>query len=294
MGAGAVSLAAKAAGFEVQAGDIAERSAIVGRGIIANCHVRLSITRTLDLLEFDGSKPLATDPAILDRLQPPRRRFFRGALQYLHSRAVTGIERDLLQCLVMRLLVHSFPLSLPEASDAPHAAAGEYDRLSSPRLAHYLRNGAISPASVLRARADVNASVLAGRASFERVDAFDLLRTDAEVAVLDPPYPGTQRYERAFQLLDDFLGGDALPDSAFSSAVPPIEGLLEACSHIPVVVLCAGNARIEEQEWMRLVGRHRTVVRSVSIPYRHYGAIATDRKNRDNREILILATKGPT
>ena len=292
-GAGSVALTAKAQGWKaVHGNDLAERSALVGRALLANSTHRLSPRVALQLFE-PAPKVSAPAPAILDRLEPPVAAFLRNAWCWLHSEQIVGVERDLVALLLVDLLIRCFPMGVPSASDAPHVASGDFDRLSGPRLAHYLKVGRrlIVPSAVLYRAKTINRAVFPGNATVARQDAFDFLAaTRADVAYLDPPYAGTQAYEHAFALLDEFLGAPPLPISSFSSKLPPLDELLDACRNIPVVVLSLNNALFNEEALSALVRRHRRVERLVSLPYRHYGAVATATKNAENREFLVLAT----
>jgi hypothetical protein len=64
--------------------------------------------------------------------------------------------------------------------------------------------------------------------------------------------------------------------------------LLDACRHIRVLVLSLGNGQLDEEQVRTLVSRHRRVRRLLSLPYRHYGAVASSVKNAINREFLVL------
>lgn len=126
--------------------------------------------------------------------------------------------RSLLGLTLMKLLLGSVPMSLLTATDAPHAARSDYDRISSRRLGHYLdaRSG-FTPASAWKAATDVNAGVIGGRGSAFRIDALTVLdRFEADVLYLDSPYAGTTGYARTYALLNSLFG--AKPDDA---TVPP-------------------------------------------------------------------------
>lgn len=293
IGAGSVALTAKALGWKaVHGNDLAERSALVGRALLANSTHKLSSTVTLQLFE-PAPAVSAQAPTILDRLDPPVAAFLRNAWGWLQSKEIVGVERDLVALLLVDVLIRCFPMGVPSASDAPHVAAGDFDRLTGPRLGHYLKVGRrlTQPSAVLGRAAAINAAIFPGRATMSNGDAFDFLRSSqADTCYLDPPYGGTQAYERAFALLDEFLGATPLPVSTFSSKSPPLDELLDACRHIPVVVLSLNNALLDEEGLRALVARHRKVERLVSFPYRHYGAVASVRKNAANREFLVLAT----
>lgn len=85
-----------------------------------------------------------------------------------------------------------------------------------------------------------------------------------------------------------------MASSAFSSRRPPLDELLDAARHVPHLVLSANNAVLDEDTLRRLVARHRPVQRLLSIPYRHYGPVATNEKNASNRELLVLASLKPS
>ncbi len=290
-GSGAVALAAKAFGFRaVIANDIAERAAITSRALIANSTVHLLPPTVLRLCE-PAAPSGAAAPALLARLAPRLRVFFEQAWEHLRGGTFSGVERDLISLLLMKLLCRTFPMGLPGATDAPRIVEGDYDRVTSPRLAHYLSAEArvLRPTALLRAADDINVAIMPGNGQAFRLDVFDFLaRLEADIVYLDSPYPATQAYEGAFALLDDFLGAEPLPRSPFSSRRPPLDELLDACRRIPVLILSLNNALLDEAAVEALVARHRSVRRLLSVPYRHYGPIAAEEKNKRNKEFLVL------
>jgi hypothetical protein len=291
-GGGSVGLSAKALGFGiVEANDLAERSAVVGRALLAN---GTHLLQPLSVLSLFDAPPAAEEsqPKILWRLPAASRAFFEKAWRHLRYGDHSPIERDLLTTLILKPLVASFPMGLPTASDAQHAVSGDFDR-ETPRLVHYLQRGRalVRPRHLLQAAADINKALLPGNARMHQDDAFAFLaRVEGDVVYVDPPYGGTQSYERAFSLIDEYLGAQPPPQSAFSSRRPPLDELLDACRRIPVLVFSLNNVLLDEEALRALIGRHRRVDRFLSIPYRHYGAVATEGKNRSNREFLVLAT----
>jgi hypothetical protein len=293
LGGGSVSLTAKALGFgEVIASDAAEQSALVGRALLSNSHTRLTPAAVLRLYEpafpIDGAMP-----RLLERLPPPCGGFLAAAWQHLHGGTYSGVERDLVALLLVRWICRYFPLGLPTATDAHRIASGDFDRVTAPRLAHYLRRGRdlLRPDTLLSIADEINQGVMPGNARFVREDVFAFLPTvEADVVYLDPPYPATQSYERAFGLIEEFLGREPAEPSPFSSNRPPLDELLAACAYIPVLVLSVGNALLDEKQVRDLVTRHRQALRVISIPYHHYHSVASKEKNRRNREFLVLAT----
>lgn len=294
LGAGNVALAAKVSGFSlVIANDIAERSLVTGRALIANPGTRLSPHRVLRLLQ-PAPGVEQDEPSILRRTPEPARSVLRGCWAHLHGGTFAGTERDLACLLVLKLLLRSFPMSLPSASDARHAADGDFDRVSHVRLGHYLGNArrVAQPETLLRIARSINEVIVPGAAEVHGLDVFEFLgRIEADVVYLDPPYGGTQSYETAFALVDEFLGVPPPPPSAFSSRKPPLDDLLAACAHIPVLIFSISNSLLDEDGVRALVARHRRVERLLSVPYTHYRSVATAEKNRANREFLVLGVR---
>ena len=290
LGGGAVALTAKALGFRrVLANDLATRSLIVGRALLENSTTKLARLDVLGLSETRESSMLTG--GLLERLPPPLAGYLAGA--WSRAGKLPQPKDDLARLLLIKWAISFFPMGLPSATDSPRVRDADFDRVTYRRLHHYLsrEKQLLQPSHLLRLASRINAGVFPGEAVVCQADAFDFLsNTKADVAYLDPPYGGTQSYESAFRLLDEFLGDDGIGTSAFSSKQPPIDELLIACSHIPVVVLSLNNSLLSENELTSLVARRRQVERVVSMTYPHYGPLATARKNAENREFLVLAT----
>lgn len=291
LGSGAVALTAKALGFRrVLANDLATRSVIVGRALLENSTTKLAPHDVLGLFETCENSVLTG--SLLERLPPPLARFLAAASSRAGS--LPRPKDDLARLLLIRWVVSFFPIGLPSATDGPRIRDGDFDQVTHRRLHHYLsrEKRLLGPSYLLRLAAKVNAGVFPGEAVVCQADALDFLsHTRAHVAYLDPPYGGTQSYESAFRLLDEFLGDDHVGPSVFSSKQPPLDELLEACDHIPVVVLSMNNSLLKEGRLTALVAYHRPIQQVVCVPYRHYGPLATARKNAENREILILSAR---
>jgi len=294
LGGGSVALTAKALGFRhVAANDVSERSALVGRALLVNSSVRL--TPGLILRLWEPAPPVdAQPPRLLDRLPLAHCDFREHAWSHLHGGTFAGVERDLIALLLIKLIFRYFPLGLPGATDARRIVDGDFDAVTPRRLAHYLRRGRclLRPGNLLAMARDINRAIIPGHADVSQMDVFTFLpAVKADVVYLYPPYPNTQSYERAFALVDEFLGQKPQPTSLFSSRQPPLDELLDACSHIPVLVLSLGNALLDEGQVRELVARHWRVHRLLSIPYHHYAAVATATKNAQNREFVVLGVR---
>ena len=223
LGGGAVALAAKAQGFgHVVANDIAERSALMGRALLANHHVHLTPAPVLRLFELAPEVHLAR-PGLLDRMPDPHRTFLERAWRHLHGGTFTGIERDLIALLLLRWLFRYFPLGLPAATDAHRLVDGDFDPVTAARLAHYLGRGRrlLEPATLLTMADEINLAIFPGCADVSQMDVFAFLpNAEADVVYVDPPYGGTQSYEKAFRLVDEFIGARASAPSGFSTRRP--------------------------------------------------------------------------
>jgi site-specific DNA-adenine methylase len=148
----------------------------------------------------------------------------------------------------------------------------------------------LGPAAWLRLIAQVNEGVFPGRGEAEQGDAFTFLHAhQGDVVYVDPPYAGTTSYEREYAVLDHLLEGQVRSVSGFSRSTDLLTELFRACAHIPVWMVSLNNAALSLPELEELIRRHRTNVRSVEVPYRHLGSIASEEKNGQNREFVVLA-----
>ncbi len=287
-GGGAVALYAKAQGFKVVASDLAERAAIVARALVANSSTRLRREDVLDLFrEPDETYPSAAARHVPEVFTTEQAEWLDRALA--RARRRSDPTRSLLLLVAIKVALRCQPMSMLTATDARHAAAGEFDRVSPRRLGHYLRaqQSLLTTDAVWRLAEDVNAGVFGGRGDAHCGDAVELI-TDAGVDVLylDPPYPGTSRYEREYAALDTALG-----DAPTERPPPTIEQLLDAAREIPLVVLSYGGPTVTLDELVETVGAYREVVRAVAIPYPHLRSIASKEKSDANCEFIVLARR---
>ncbi len=291
LGGGSVALTAKAFGFShVVANDTARRSVIVGRALLENTRVKLSRSDVLRLLQARGEGP-PRHTSVLGRLPPDAAGFLSSA--WCQAERYPSPRDDLARLVLMKWMISYFPLGLPSASDSWRIRDGDLDEVTSPRLYHYLtrQKQLLQPSYLLGLAARVNAGVFPGEARVCQQDAFRFLPgVAADILYLDPPFGGTQSYETAFRLLDEFIGDGQNGASPFSSTRPPVDELLDACRHIPVLILSLGNALLDDREVRALVARHRRVRRILSLPRHHYSAVASPSKRVANREYLVLGT----
>jgi len=112
----------------------------------------------LDLLTLNRPGVQEAVPTkVLSRLPADLANFFVRSLDATSD--LRSPKRDLLRLFLVKLFLSFFPMSLPAATDAGHYAGADYDRVSGPRLLHYLRKHArmLEPRRLLSLACDVNA-----------------------------------------------------------------------------------------------------------------------------------------
>lgn len=140
LGAGSVSLLAKAYGFQVRCNDVAYRSALVGHALIANSIVTLT-DADVALLFRELAKPYPRvaeerfSPSVFSR---EHARFLDQGLYWARSGAYPGAKRYLMELLLMRWALRCQPMSQLRGTDARAAAEGDFDQVSPRRLGHYI------------------------------------------------------------------------------------------------------------------------------------------------------------
>ena len=127
-------------------------------------------------------------------------------------------------------------------------------------------------------------------------DAVEFIaRTEGDICYLDPPYSGTQSYERSMKPLDELLaGGPLTPAPNPYSTEPPetcLPQLFEAASRYPVLVLSYGNKRIDLDGLMDLMRRHGRQVEGRAINYVHCTGLASQESKQKNQELLVIGRK---
>ena len=138
LGGGSVSLFAKGQGFRVVCNDLAQRSAVVGRALIANSSTLLALPDIATLL----CQPRPGYPTLAQERYSPGV-FPKGHAKLLdrvlhNVRALDEPKRSLAQLLAVKWALRIQPMSMLRGTDARAAADGDYDRVSSRRLGHYM------------------------------------------------------------------------------------------------------------------------------------------------------------
>ncbi len=299
LGGGAVSLFARARGYRVLCNDLALRSHIVGKALIENDRVRLSREEIARLFI-----PRANPTGFVEEHFAPSvvttayARFLDTAI--LNARETRGARRALLLLLLQKLILRLRPMgNFGARTIVEQAERGAWEAMNPNYVREMIASGvADHPRSVLeRLRAQVNRGVFSNghESAATRGDVFNFLASaEGDIVYLDPPYAGTQSYERALYPLDCILEGRMLPraSSTFSHSVDQLDPLLEAAAHIPLCVLSYGNTRTDLDELTERVRRHdREIVSAEAIRHAHLTGLSSSEHRRDNRELLIVSRR---
>jgi adenine-specific DNA-methyltransferase len=292
LGGGSVSLYAKAQGFSVVTTDIATRSITVGQALIENSRVRLTREDMLRLLE-----PTDGPPGRVEREMVPSvftqnlGRFLDRALEIADATADPA-KAALIRMLAIRLALLEHPMSQVRKGTIHRVASGEYEAITDSCVHHYVEGLRLTRPDRLQGLAtQINAGVFQGQGRVLQASVFDVLPTvNADVAYLDPPYPGVMSYEKEYKVIDQILEGSARPTSPFTAkdGAAMIDGLLDAARHIPIWLLSLGNEVVGIGELAEKMCRLGRQTRALEIRHQHLPAIATEEKKERNREFLIV------
>ena len=296
LGGGAVSLYAKARGYRVICNDVAERSCIIGRALIQNDSVTLSHE---DLVRF--SQPSKEQGYAETNLSPDvfpvdHARFLDNVL--FHTAGRIGHLHDLARLMAVKQALALRPMGNFGAKKIMHqAAAGEWEDMNPHYLKDLIKRGLprhpIRLAEKLLPK--INAGVFSNGQQNEahKGDVLEFLsKTDGDICYLDPPYAGTQSYERAMKPLDELLNGGPLEvaPNPYSTEPPDVTlpRLFEAASHIPTLVISYGNQKIDLLGLMDLMRKHRPNVTGEAISYAHCIGLASAESRKKNQELLVI------
>lgn len=299
LGGGSVALVAKARGYRVVANDVADRSVIIGRALVENGRVELTYDDLVRVCVHQDVRTFSADVQAPDIFPSAHARLLDTILA--NSSSLTGTKAWLARLLAVKYALRLRPMGNFGAKKImQQAAEGAWEEMNY----HYVRDLAKRGAtkSPLRLadeiRREINAGVFANghENRVQQGDAVEFLSSvNADIAYLDPPYPGTQSYERSLRPLDEMLTGcklDVTP-SRFSGtdAKGMIDELFEAAAHIETVVLSYGNAVLDIGELMDIVRRHRPKVEGQALRYTHLAGLANAESKAANRELLIVARR---
>jgi adenine-specific DNA methylase len=296
LGGGSVSLYAKAQGFQVIATDIAERSMVIGRGLIENSRVRLThedILRVLaSRMEVPGRIESSMSPSVFTRTQA---RFIDSALR-VAVETPDPAKANLIRLLALRfaLLCHAY--AQVRKGTIHRVTTGEFESITESAVYHYVDALRLhTPVKLWELAQQINAGVFEGRATVMKRSILEALpEIQVDVAYFDPPYPGVMSYEREYKVIDEILEGQSRRTSPFTAkdGANMIDGLFERATHIPIWILSLGNAVVGVEELEAKMAKHGRRVKSIALRYQHLPAVATEEKKRENKEFVVVGVDG--
>lgn len=296
LGGASVSLFAKARGFKILANDVAMRSYIVGKALIENSSCRLEsddLARLSIPVKEVGYAEAELSPDVFPRSHAC---FLDRFLA--HANSCAGTTRWLALLLVVKYALRVRPMGSWGAKKIMHqVAAGCWEDINPNFVKDIVARGL--PRHPLRLaerlRCQINSGIFSNAQENEvhRGDALEFLNKVAgDIVYLDPPYAGTQSYERSMKPLDELLNGGPLEITPNPySTRPPTETLpelFEAAAHIPVLVLSYGNRQIDLVRLMDLMRKHRKHVTGEAVKYVHCTGLSGKESRAKNQELLVI------
>ena len=295
LGGGSVSLYAKAHGFGVLCGDVAQRSVIIGKALIENDGVSIFEDDILRLfVPAEDSRHLIETSYVPDCFAKNTAQFLDNAFAAVDL-VSDETKRYLLRLLLVKYIYWMRPhskFSSPGAFNRPFAEE-RWDDIKA-TYKHAISANASHPLPALRHLAKhINRAVARGAQPCRAMQgpAMDTIRAGegSDILYLDPPYGGTLSYEEEYRIIDEILGEHHAP-SAFSGrdGLDYLVALLAECQTYPLWVISYGNAVVDLQTVTAAMEQFRPA-HAIEIAYSHMTAVATKEKREANREFIILA-----
>jgi len=292
LGGGSVSLYAKAQGFNVVSVDIAERSIVVGDGLIANSRVRLSGEDILKIAVPDVSPPGPVESNYVPNVFTQEQGRFLDRVLWVASETKDRAKAALFRLLAIKVALLAHPMSQVRTGTIHRLETGEYENITPSCLHHYVDGWKLTkPKKLNEIAKQINAGVFQGTGEVRKVSVLDALPSiHADVAYFDPPYPGVMSYEREYKIIDEILEGDSRPTSPFTAkdGASMIDHLFEKAMHIPIWLLSLGNEVVKIDELEAKMARLGRITRAIEIKHQHLAAVATDEKKKRNLELLVI------
>ncbi len=300
MGAGSVSLYAKAQGFNVLANDYAWRCYQIGQGIIEN-NGRTLTDEDLSLLlrEAGGYDHFVENHYVPHTFSPRLARELDLALANIRQEEREEHHDALLYATLIRLmLINRIGGQMTNRAWMTNISTGNFDALTPGQTS--TRGGwTQSLAQRLRTlQTYINRAIFAGRAQVFQEDAFAWLpEQQGDIVYLDPPYSGSTAYESTYYHLDCILAGRKLPYSGPSPFNRPATAWNSLCAmfavveHIPTWIFSFADqvGAFTAQQLCDLIAQFGRKPRVVPLRHQWSMNMAGDHYDTGAKELLIIA-----
>lgn len=299
LGGGAVSLYAKAQGFQqIHANDWSHRSQVVGQALLLNQ------SQTLSKADWFQIASLVPTGLLAQSFTPHTFSTRHVGLLEQISEAAQNTKDPIHKSLYHLLLWHlagefvCFGSSIG-TSNRPYAEALDglraWDSLPAKRYQDRSIQRLLEPTWKVLARRSkaINQSIFGGSlVTLSQQDAVSFVQqTPGDIVYLDPPYAQTGRYETAFRTIDRLLTGSvqANPPSSFSHSNDMLDALFESARHIPVWILSYGDKTVGLEALKKRVEVHRPNAR-ITAQAKQYIHMPHVSQNRTHHELLIIVS----
>lgn len=301
MGGGAISLYAKAQGFNVLANDLAWRCALLGKAIIQNNSQKLT-NNDLGLLfaERNGDNRFVERHHVPQTFSIEMAQFLDQALGNVREAELDETHEALLYTVLIRLMLMArLGGQMTNLAFATNLARGNYDAITDGQLGRANIYFESIPKRMRRLQAYINAAIFIGKARvFEEDSLIWMPEHEADIAYLDPPYFGSTSYEASYYHLDCILEGKILPryrHSPFNRPQTAWASLIEmfsACDHIPTWIFSFAEnpGGFSQNQLCNLIEQFDREPRVVPLHHRWSIATTEDHYDVGAKELLIVCT----
>jgi hypothetical protein len=299
MGGGSVAIYAKSQFQTVLANDTADRSAMIAKAVITNDRTKLTREDCLLLLAGADSETNFAQRAAADWFHPDTARFIDRAIAFC-AQVSDPVKREMLRLITWRAALGARPSSgdCTSRNLIERAMAGEL-RISGVMGATF----SFRPPDIRdlwRMAQSTNRGIFRGNATFTQSDALEVAPTwNADIVYVDPPYAGTQAYEKFYNVCDSVMAQRALPKDGVSpftnrataeAVVRRLIALL-AKTNTPLVVWSFSDLVLTRDQQVAMWGEHFHA-HEVAIKHRHsIAARAHSAEKSGATEVLIVAKR---
>ena len=285
-GGAAVSMAAKALGYRVMANDLGPIAIATGKALIENSRVTLGTPQMVLALEHE---PIDALPDEKELSIPTECRSLLARIAGA-EREAKGIDRHLYGAWLSRLALSMASWGIPTMP----AGRRMWDELTPGQATQLLRTGRPLKMATEAART-LNLGIFDNGPDnrMHEGDAVKFLaEVEADVAYLDPPYPGTLAYEQVYAGVNHLLDPSMPTEPSDWSAADGWKLLKEAfaaAENVPLVVISMGKGADPEEiaEMMTDAGREPEWK---SLDHKHLSALKTEH-DPEGDELLLMGVK---